>query len=258
MKSIDVNSDLGESFGAYQIGQDDRLLELVSSANIACGYHAGDHNVMAKTVKMAAEKGVSIGAHPGFPDLLGFGRRPIQTEPMDIYHSVIYQISALKGFCQLNHVRLHHVKPHGALFNMAAKDPIVAEAIATAVYDFDPSLVLFGLSGSELIKAGLKKGLTVANEVFADRTYQPHGTLTPRTEENATIYDPQIAVEQVINVVKHGQVRAVDGSVIPLEADTICVHGDGPHALIFVKKLRELLIEEGIEIKPVARRTEGE
>lgn len=252
MKIVDLNSDLGESFGAYQIGQDEKILELISSANIACGYHAGDHNVMAKTVKLAAEKDVSIGAHPGFPDLLGFGRREIQTSPEDIYHFVVYQISALKGFCQINHVPLVHVKPHGALFNMGAKDPVVAEAIATAVHDVDPSLVLFGLSGSELIKAGLMAGLTVANEVFADRTYQPDGTLTPRTKSNAMIHDPLLAVEQVISIVKTGKVQAVDGSIVPLKADTICVHGDSPNALLFVEQLRDLLMKEGIQIKPVA------
>ena len=256
MKWIDLNSDLGESFGAYQIGQDELILELVSSVSIACGYHAGDHNVMAKTVKLAAEKGVSIGAHPGFFDLIGFGRRAIQADPIDIYHSVIYQISALKGFCQLNHVPLQYVKPHGALFNIAAKDSVVAEAIATAVYDTDPSLMLFGLSGSELVKAGLNVGLTVANEVFADRTYQSDGTLTPRTEKNAMIHDPHIAVEQVMNMVKNGQVKALDGSIIPLKADTICVHGDGPNALVFVNRLRDLLIKEGIEIKAVANQTD--
>ncbi|WP_332698306.1 5-oxoprolinase subunit PxpA [Halalkalibacter lacteus] len=251
MKSVDLNCDLGESFGTFVVGQDELILEHITSANIACGYHAGDHNVMAKTVKMAKEKGVSIGAHPGFPDLLGFGRRVIETDPMDIYHFVIYQISALKGFCYIHDVPMNHVKPHGALFNMAAKDPVVAEAIAKAVYDTDPSLVLFGLSGSELTKAGSRVGLTVANEVFADRTYQPDGTLTPRTEHNALIHHTEEAVEQVLTMVKTSTVQAVDRSIIPMQADTICVHGDGPSALNFARELREALLAEGVKISAV-------
>ncbi|MFC0560250.1 5-oxoprolinase subunit PxpA [Halalkalibacter alkalisediminis] len=254
MKSVDLNCDLGESFGTFVVGQDKLILEHITSANIACGYHAGDHNVMSKTVKMAKEKGVSIGAHPGFPDLLGFGRRVIQTDPTDIYHFVVYQISALKGFCQIHDVDMNHVKPHGALYNVAAKDPLIAEAIAKAVYDTDRSLVLFGLSGSELIKAGSQIGLTVANEVFADRTYQPDGTLTPRTHNNALIHNIEEAVEQVLTMVKTSTVLAVDGSIIPLQADTICVHGDGPSALDFAKKLQEVLVKEGVKICEVKGR----
>ncbi|WP_078430029.1 5-oxoprolinase subunit PxpA [Alkalihalobacterium alkalinitrilicum] len=250
MKSVDLNCDLGESFGSFVVGQDELVLAQITSANIACGYHAGDHNVMAKTVKMAKEKGVSIGAHPGFPDLIGFGRRVIQTEPSDIYHFVIYQIGALQGFCKVNDVEIRHVKPHGALYNTAAKDPKVAEAIAQAVYEIDPSLVLFGLSGSELIKAGLNVGLTVANEVFADRTYQPDGTLTPRTHQNALIHETDTAIQQVLMMVKEGTVKTVDGSYAPIQADTICIHGDGPSALDFARSLRETLVAEGVNICP--------
>jgi 5-oxoprolinase (ATP-hydrolysing) subunit A len=251
MKRIDLNCDLGESFGAYKIGQDDFILDHISSANVACGYHAGDHNVMAETVKMAKEKKVSIGAHPGFQDLMGFGRRAIQTSPEDIYHFIIYQISALKGFCHLHDVPMKHVKPHGALFNMAAKDPVIAEAIAKAVYDTDPSLVLFGLSGSELTKEGAKLGLDVANEVFADRTYQPDGSLTPRTQTNALIHDTDKAVEQVLQMVQAGTVTAVDGSTISIKADTVCIHGDGENALAFAQNLRKTLVNEGISIKSI-------
>ncbi|WP_209124032.1 5-oxoprolinase subunit PxpA [Alkalihalobacillus sp. BA299] len=251
MKTVDLNCDLGESFGSFVVGQDELILEPITSANIACGYHAGDHNVMAKTVKLAKEKGVSIGAHPGFPDLIGFGRRAIQTEPSDIYHFVIYQISALQGFCKINGVKMNHVKPHGALYNMAAKDPVVAEAIAQAVYDVDPALVLFGLSGSELIKAGLKVGLSVGNEVFADRTYQPDGTLTPRTHPNALIHETEVAIEQVLTMVNEDRVKAVDGSYAPIQANTICIHGDGANALEFARKLRAALMAEGINIRPV-------
>ncbi|MDV2886670.1 5-oxoprolinase subunit PxpA [Alkalihalophilus pseudofirmus] len=251
MTRVDLNCDLGESFGAYKIGQDEFILDHISSANVACGYHAGDHNVMAATVKMAKERGVSIGAHPGFQDLMGFGRRQIQTSPEDIYHFVIYQINALKGFCHLNNVSMKHVKPHGALFNMAAKDPVMAKAIAQAVYDTDPSLVLFGLSGSELTKAGEELGLTVANEVFADRTYQPDGSLTPRTEANALIHNTNAAVEQVLQMVKEGTVTAVDGSTVKIKADTVCIHGDGENALSFAQTLREVLTNEGVTIAPV-------
>ncbi|TSB48153.1 5-oxoprolinase subunit PxpA [Alkalicoccobacillus porphyridii] len=248
MKRIDLNCDLGESYGVFKVGNDEEILPLVSSVNVACGYHAGDHNTMAHTVKLAKEAGARVGAHPGFSDLFGFGRRPIQTTPEDIYHFVFYQISALEGFCKLNGVTMQHVKPHGALFNMAAVDPIMSEAIAKAVKDANPDLILFGLSGSELIKAGRKYGLNVANEVFADRTYQPDGTLTPRNLENALITDDQQAVEQVLQMITTSTVIAVDGSTIPLEADTVCVHGDGQHALLFVKELRRNLAEHQIEV----------
>ncbi|WP_280769543.1 LamB/YcsF family protein [Salipaludibacillus daqingensis] len=255
MYNIDLNSDLGESFGAYKIGMDEKVLELVTSANIACGYHAGDHNVMAATVKLAAEKGVGIGAHPGFPDLLGFGRRNIQTTPLDIYHFIVYQMSALKGFCDLNDVKMQHVKPHGALFNMATVDKGMAEAIAEAVYDSNPDLYLFGLSGGELVKAGEKIGLKVANEVFADRTYQPNGTLTPRTDPNAMVKEVDEAVSRVIGMVKEGKTTAVDGSIIPLQADTICVHGDEPSALLFVQNLRDSLVNEGITLRAIGEKS---
>ncbi len=250
MRSIDLNCDLGESFGAFKIGQDEFVLEYITSANIACGYHAGDHNTMAKTVKMAAEKGIKVGAHPGYPDLIGFGRRFIETDPIDIYHLMVYQISALKGFCDINQVSLEHVKPHGALYNRAAVDPYTAEAIAKAVYDVDRNLVLYGLAGSELVKAGTSIGLKVANEVFADRTYQAGGTLTPRNEDLALIHNSNEACKQVIQMVQSGTVKAVDGSTIPIKADSVCIHGDGPEALKFAKDLREQLEQNGIKIAP--------
>lgn len=255
MLTIDLNSDLGESFGHYKIGQDEKVLDLITSANIACGYHAGDHNVMAQTVKLAVEKNVGIGAHPGFDDLFGFGRRNIDTSPRDIYNFVVYQVSALQGFCKINDVKMQHVKPHGALFNLAAVKKDVAEAIAEAVYDTDPTLLLFGLSGGELIRAGEKLGLTVANEVFADRTYQPNGTLTSRTEPNAMVKDVDVAVERVVMMVKKGVTTAVDGTIIPLRADTICVHGDEPSALLFVVQLRKALINHGVRLQAVGAKT---
>ncbi|MDT8862690.1 LamB/YcsF family protein [Alkalihalobacillus sp. MEB130] len=251
MTSVDINCDLGESFGAYKIGQDELILDHVTSANVACGYHAGDHNVMATTVKMAAAKGVKIGAHPGFPDLLGFGRRIIETNPEDVYNFVIYQISALKGFCDIEGVTMQHVKPHGALYNLAATNENVADAIAQAVYDVDPALVLFGLSQSKLTKAGLEKKLRVANEVFADRTYQADGTLTPRSQKHALIHDVHTAIDQVVTMAKTGTVKAINGTVVPIQADTICIHGDGENALTFAKELKRVLHVERISIKPI-------
>ncbi len=251
MLTIDLNSDLGESYGNFKIGQDDKVLELITSANIACGYHAGDHNVMFRTVQLAIEKNVAIGAHPGFNDLFGFGRRVINSNPRDIYNSVVYQVNALNGFCKIHGTKMQHVKPHGALFNIASVNKDIAEAIAEAVYATDPTLILFGLSGGELIRAGEALGLTVANEVFADRTYQPDGTLTSRTEPNAMIKDVDVAVERVITMAKEGETTAVDGTVIPLKADTICVHGDEPSALLFVQKLRLALLEQNINLQNV-------
>ncbi|WP_416147862.1 LamB/YcsF family protein [Salipaludibacillus sp. HK11] len=250
--TVDLNSDIGESFGLYQMGQDEEVLKFISSANIACGYHAGDHNVMNKTVKLAVERGVAIGAHPGLPDLAGFGRRFIDVTPDDVYNMVIYQVSGLQGFVQIHGDSLHHVKPHGALFHMATKDPIIAKAVATAVYDCDPSLILYGLTGSELVLAGKNKGLRVAEEVFADRTYQPDGRLTPRSDPHAIIDDRDEAMSRVLRMVTQGMVTAVDGTDIPIKADTICVHGDESQALEFVKGLRQLFIEHTISVKAVS------
>jgi 5-oxoprolinase (ATP-hydrolysing) subunit A len=249
VKTIDINSDLGESFGAYTIGNDEKVLELISSANIACGFHAGDYNVMMKTVNIASNLGVAIEAHPGFPDLAGFGRREIKMSPSDIFNLVVYQVGAMKGVAQAIDAQVQHVKPHGALYNMASVDKEIALAIAKTVYAVDPDLLLFGLSGSELVRAGEKVGLQVAQEVFADRTYQSNGTLTPRTGANAIIHDPTFAAERVIRMVKEGKVISADGNDIPIKADTICVHGDEPKALQFVQKLREQLLAENIQIQ---------
>jgi UPF0271 protein len=250
-RKIDLNCDLGESFGAYTIGNDLQVLAAVSSANIACGYHAGDHNVMAKTVRAAKEKKVKIGAHPGFHDLIGFGRRNIDVTPEDVYNSIVYQISALKGFCEINDTQMHHVKPHGALYNVAARNKDIAIAIASAVKDVDFSLILYGLANSELISTGEKLRLKTASEVFADRTYQDDGTLTPRSEENAVIRDLDVVEKQLINMIKEGKVQSISGKLVPIKADTVCVHGDNPQALIFLDKLREKLRNEGIIITSV-------
>ncbi|MCR6098642.1 LamB/YcsF family protein [Salipaludibacillus agaradhaerens] len=252
-KSVDLNSDIGESFGLYRIGQDEEVLSFITSANVACGYHAGDPNVMHQTVKLAKSQGVAIGAHPGLPDLPGFGRRVMEVTPEDVYNMTVYQVSSLQGFAQLYQESLHHVKPHGALYNMAAKDPVIAEAIASAVRDINSSLVLFGLAGSELVRAGKKFGLKVAEEVFADRAYEPDGSLRSRTEEGAIIHNTQIAKERVLRMVAEGVVLATDGTDIPITADTICVHGDGEQALTFVKELRAMFLAHDIEVKAVTR-----
>lgn len=248
---LDINCDMGESFGAYTLGWDDELIKSITSANIACGFHAGDQSTMRKTVKMAVEKDVGIGAHPGLQDLLGFGRRQMAITPDEAYDLVVYQVGALAGFAKAEGGRVQHVKAHGALYNMAGKDQALAEAIAKAVYDLDPGLILFGLSGSELVKAGNKFGLPTANEVFADRTYQEDGSLTPRSQKNALIRDEKLAVDQVIRMVKEGKVQTQQGTDVSITANTVCVHGDGEHALAFVNGMKESLRQAGIHVTGV-------
>lgn len=246
---VDLNCDLGESFGAYRIGQDDAVMKWITSANIACGYHAGDHNVMRETVEKAVKNKVAIGAHPGFLDLQGFGRRKIQVTPEEVFNLMVYQIGALRGFAEIYGTGISHVKPHGALYSMAAADKALAAAIADAVYRIDKRLILFGLANSELVKEGRKRGLQVAEEVFADRTYQPDGTLTPRSAPNALIHDVNVSMRRVIQMVKEKKVEAVDGTDVAIQADTICVHGDGAQAAVFVKKLAEALSGQHIQIR---------
>ncbi|PPA69892.1 5-oxoprolinase subunit PxpA [Jeotgalibacillus proteolyticus] len=248
MLRVDLNCDMGESFGAYKMGNDSAILDYVTSANIACGFHAGDPSTMKKTVNLALEKGVGIGAHPGFDDVVGFGRRNIAISPEEAYDLVVYQIGALYGFVKASGAKMQHVKPHGALYNMAARDPLLSEAIAKAVWDVDPELVLFGLSGGELVKAGEKRGLKTASEVFSDRTYQVTGELTSRKEANALIEDDSQAVSQVVRMIKEKQVQAVTGKDISIQADTVCIHGDGAHALSFAEKINETLRAEGVEL----------
>jgi 5-oxoprolinase (ATP-hydrolysing) subunit A len=245
---VDLNCDFGESFGIYRFGEEKEILRYVTSVNVACGFHAGDPLVMRKTVQMALEQKVAIGAHPGFPDLLGFGRRNMAVTPEEAYAYVIYQIGALSAFVKAEGGKMSHVKPHGALYNMAAKDAALAEAIAKAVYDVDPTLVLYGLAGSELINAGKKIGLRTASEVFADRTYQQDGSLTPRSDPLALIVDEQEAVQQVLAMVKEKRVRSLQGIDVPIEAETICIHGDGKKAVLFAKRLYEALRKEGVDV----------
>ncbi|UCZ53107.1 LamB/YcsF family protein [Bacillus shivajii] len=248
---IDLNCDLGESFGHYKLGEDEQVLNDITSANIACGFHAGDYNVMHRTVKLALEKEVAIGAHPGLPDLAGFGRRYMEFSPQEVFNMVVYQMNALNGFTSLYGVPIHHIKPHGALYNIAASNYSIAEAVAKAVIKTDKQLILYGLANSELIKAGKEVGLKTAEEVFADRTYKEDGTLTPRTKENALIHDTDQAVAQVLQMVKQGTVTSTNGTEVAIQADTLCVHGDSPQALQFVKTIRELFKNEGIEAKAI-------
>lgn len=248
---VDLNCDMGESFGAYKMGHDEDILDFVTSANIACGFHAGDPATMRKTVKMALEKNVGIGAHPGLQDLVGFGRRNINISPQEAYDLAVYQIGALSGFVQAEGGRLQHVKAHGAFYNMAAKDAALSEAIAEAVYKINPELILFGLSGSELVKAGEKIGLRTANEVFSDRTYQPDGTLTPRTQPNALITDTDTAIGQVIRMVKEQKVQTIQNQDIAIQAETICIHGDGVRALDFAEAISKSLEKAGIGVTKV-------
>ncbi|MCS0674001.1 LamB/YcsF family protein [Cytobacillus firmus] len=252
MHIVDINCDMGESFGSYKMGRDEEILDYITSANIACGFHAGDPATMRKTVKMALEKNVGLGVHPGLQDLHGFGRRDINITPQEAYDLVVYQIGALYAFVKSEGGKLQHVKPHGALFNMASKSAPLSEAIAEAVYKVDPELILFGLSGSELVKAGRKIGLRSANEVFSDRTYQEDGSLTSRRESNALITDHSDAVNQVIRMVKEGKVHSVQGTDVSIVANTICIHGDGESALEFAQYIPKALNEAGIQVAKIS------
>ena len=252
-RMVDLNSDLGESFGAYTIGMDDEVIKLVSSVNVACGFHASDPVVMRGTVEKAVAANAGIGAHPGFYDLMGFGRRNMNISPKEAYAYVTYQLGALNAFCVQQGVRIQHVKPHGALYNMAGKDYELAKGICSAIYDFDPDIILLGLSGSQMIKAGQDTGLRCANEFFSDRAYEDDGSLRARTKEGAMITDENEAIERVIKVLKTGYVTTYSGNELELRIDSICVHGDNPHALEFVKTIRERLAGEGIETAPLSK-----
>ena len=238
---IDLNADLGEG-GA----NDSALLQLVSSANIACGFHAGDAGLMVQSVREALKYGVAVGAHPGYPDRENFGRTAMDLPPETVYAQTLYQIGALEAIVRSQQGALRHVKPHGMLYNQAAKDADLADAIARAVLDCSPQLILVGLAGSELIRAGERLGLTTRQEVFADRGYQPDGSLVPRTLAGALITDEAKALAQTLEMVRYGRVTAVDGTTAHVQADTVCLHGDGEHALQFARRLRAAFAEEGI------------
>jgi UPF0271 protein len=251
---MDLNCDLGESFGAYSIGADVEVMASITSANVACGFHGGDPSVMRRTIRLARDAGVAVGAHPGFPDLVGFGRREMQATPDEIYDMVLYQVGALAGIARAEGVTLQHVKPHGALYNMAVRDGRLADAIARAVRAFDPSLILFGLPSSELLRAANDAGLRAAAEGFADRTYEPDGSLTPRSRAGAVIHDPEVVVQRAVRIALDGRTIATDGSEIPIQVDTICIHGDTPGASHLTRLLRAGLRAAGVTVAPIGSR----
>jgi len=249
---IDINCDMGESFGPWMMGADERVMPHITSANIACGAHAGDPSVMRRTIRLARGAGVAIGAHPGFPDLQGFGRREMNLGVAEVEDSVLAQIGALAAIARSEGMTLQHVKAHGALYNMAARSRPLADAIARAIKAFDASLMMFGLPNSPMIDAAREAGLRVASEGFADRAYQLDGSLTPRTQPGAVIHDPERVVARAQRMVRDGIVQTADGRDVTLRIDTICVHGDTPGAADLTRRLREALTAAGAIVQSVA------
>lgn len=248
MLRVDLNSDLGESYGAFKVGMDHEVIPLITSANIGCGFHGGDPTVMEATVAKAVEHGVGIGVHPSYPDLVGFGRRVLQAGEEEVYADVLYQIGSLYGFARARGAALSHVKPHGAMNNHAYKDTPTARAIVRAVRAFDANLPIFVMPGSALGREAEAAGLPVIWEVFADRAYNPDGSLVSRARPGAVLHDSEAAATQVVRMVKEGVVRAIDGTEVPIRAETICVHGDNPSAVELIRYLRRRLPEAGIQI----------
>jgi 5-oxoprolinase (ATP-hydrolysing) subunit A len=251
MRRIDLNADVGEAFGAYAFGHDAQVMRSITSASIAAGFHAGDPSVIRATVRLAREHGVSIGAHPAFPDLVGFGRRELKVDPQEAEDLVLYQIAAVAGIASAEGVRLQHVKPHGALYNMAAHDSALAGAIVRAIAAADASLVLFGPPDSALLNAGRAAGLQVAAEAFPDRAYDPSGRLAFRGAPGAMIHDPVAVAERAVRIATEQQVPAIDGSVIPLRVDTLCIHGDAPDADRVAHHVRRALDRAGVLVRAV-------
>lgn len=257
MKTIDLNCDMGESFGAYTLGMDQEVMAHITSANIACGWHAGDPMVMDRTVHMAKKNGVGIGAHPGYPDLQGFGRRAMACQEEEIRAYLIYQIGALKAFCLANNTQLTHVKPHGALYLQAVEDKTTARGVARAIMDLDPGLIFVALAGEKgetMRRMGKELGLRVAFEAFPDRAYTPEGTLVPRSAAGAVISDPDLVAKRALDMA-NGFVVAVDGKKIDLDVQTLCVHGDNTNAVNLVRQIRECLEANGIKVCPMGDRS---
>lgn len=252
---VDLNCDMGESYGAWTIGDDAAIMPFVSSVNIACGFHGGDPSVMRATVRAAAAHHVAIGAHPGLPDLAGFGRREMAVSPQEVYDMTAYQIGALRGVAAAAGVSINHVKPHGALYNMAAVRQPIANAIALAVRDIDSALILVALSGSCLIDAGRAQGLRTASEVFADRNYLADGTLVPRSSPHALVHDVDVAAERAVRMLEARRVTAIDGTDISIVADTVCIHGDGAYAPQFAQRIRAALASAGIAVLAIGAPT---
>lgn len=253
MNFVDLNSDLGEGFGPYKMGNDEDILKIVSSVNLACGWHGGDPLIMEKTVSLAKKYGARVGAHPGFPDLLGFGRRRMDISLGEARAYVLYQLGALHAFARTQDLGLQHLKLHGAFYNMAAKDRDMAKVIIEAVRKFDENIYFLCLSGSEFAKVAKEEGALVAQEVFADRGYNDDGSLVNRSLPGAVIKDEEEAIKRTLRMVKEKKVVSVKGTEIPIEADSICVHGDNPKALLFVEKIRKALEENDIEVRPFGK-----
>lgn len=252
MVKIDMNSDIGESFGAYKLGDDAGIAEAITSANVACGFHAGDPLVMKKTIEICREKGVAVGAHPGYPDLAGFGRRNMKCTPDELYAYTLYQIGALKAFCKAKGLALQHVKAHGAMYNQAAKDHDMALAIANAVKDTGHGfIILMGLANSEFEKAAAELKLPFAAEAFADRAYMPDGSLVPRSQPDAVIHDVELAAARVVRMATEGKVEAIDGTVIDFRPASVCFHGDTPEAVAMAKAVRKALEASGVAVRPM-------
>ena len=251
--AVDLNSDMGESFGVYKLGDDAAMLRIVSSANVACGFHAGDPLVMHETVRTAKANGVAVGAHPSFRDLWGFGRRPIVGEkPEDVAKEVVYQIGALQAIARSLGHRMSHVKPHGSLGNLIAVDDAMADGVARAVRDADPEAIFVVMPGTAMERAGQRQNLRMAREIYADRTYQDDGTLTPRKQEGAVLHDPEEAAKRVLAMVRERAIFSVSGRRVPVSIDTVCVHGDNPEAVAMAKRVREVLESDGVRIRPMA------
>jgi UPF0271 protein len=250
MARIDLNSDLGEGYGAWTMGDDAAMLAVVSSANVACGFHAGDPAGILSTLREAAARGVAVGAHVGYPDRVGFGRRPMDVAPADLEADVIYQIGALQGLARAAGTRVSYVKPHGALYNTIAHDARQAAAVIAGVRAVDPSLVLMGLAGAPVLAQAQAAGLAVMAEAFADRAYQPDGQLVSRREAGAVLHDPALVAARMLRLATEGVIEAVDGSFLRLEAGSICVHGDSPGAVAMARQIRETLVTAGVTIAP--------
>ncbi|MFS2031681.1 MULTISPECIES: LamB/YcsF family protein [unclassified Curtobacterium] len=252
MTTIDLNSDLGEGFGAWTMGDDRAMLDVVSSANVACGFHAGDPAIMLDTCRLAAERGVAIGAHVAYRDLVGFGRRAVEVTPEALYADVVHQLGALLATARVAGTAVTYVKPHGALYNTACADPVQAEVVVRATADVDPSLAVLALPDSELLRAATAHGLRAVSEVFADRAYEPDGSLVPRSRPGAVVHDPTAVADRVLRMVTDGTVTAVDGSVVPVRADSVCVHGDSPDAVAMARAIRALLDRHAVATTPFA------
>jgi UPF0271 protein len=254
MRSIDLNCDCGESFGAYVIGDDDAMLKIVTSANVACGFHGGDPDVMARTFRLAKANGVAIGAHPGFPDLQGFGRRRLPFSAAEIERLVAYQIGAAQALAAYAGHKITHVKPHGALSNVACEEPDIAKAIARAAVAVDPQIIFLAVARTELERAGVAAGLAVAREIYADRGYGEDGLLLPRGEAGAVLHEPDLIARRVLSMIQENAVITASGKKLPTEIDSVCVHGDTPNAVAIAAVVRAKLGDAGISLAPFAAR----